>query len=242
MKKEKSLASGALCFAVLVARMCIVPLVVVLLVGCAHSPEERRFPAQEQPLERPSADYSSGSLWQANSGGLVEDFKARMRGDTVTVVVTESASASKEATTSTARTTALSAGIPNLMGLETNMTGIKNWMDLNKLLSADTSSKYDGSGSTTRKENLNATITARVVDVLANGNLLIEGRRNVKVNNEEQIIILEGTVRPRDISPDNIVYSAQIADARITYSGKGIVSDRQSPGWLTNIIDKVWPF
>ena len=101
---------------------------------------------------------------------------------------------------------------------------------MSKLLNANTSSKYDGSGSTTRKENLNATITARVVDVLANGNLLIEGRRNVMVNHEDQIIVLEGTVRPKDISADNLVNSAQIADARITYSGKGIVSDRQQSG------------
>jgi flagellar L-ring protein precursor FlgH len=122
------------------------------------------------------------------------------------------------------------------------MTGIKNWMDLSNLLNANTSSKYDGSGSTTRTENLNATITARVIDVLSNGNLLIEGQRNIMVNHEDQIIVLEGTVRPQDISTDNIVNSAQIADARITYSGKGIVSDRQSPGWLMNIIDKVWPF
>lgn len=220
----------------------ILLLIALGLAGCAHVPEQGKFPAMQQQLEKPRPNYTSGSLWQASSGGLVEDFKARTRGDTVTVVITETASASKEATTSTARTTALSAGVPNFMGLETNMTGIKNWMDLSKLLTADTSSKYDGSGSTTRKENLNATITARVVDVLANGNLLIEGRRNVMVNHEDQIIVLEGTVRPKDISPDNIVNSAQIADARITYSGKGIVSDRQQPGWLMNIVDKVWPF
>jgi len=220
----------------------MLPIIALALAGCVHEPQQPTFPAQHQNLERPRADYSNGSIWQASSGGLVEDFKARMRGDTVTVVITENASASKSATTSTNRTTAVSAGIPNMMGLETNMTGISKWMDLSKLLNADTSSKYDGSGSTTRKENLSATITARVVDVLANGNLLIEGRRNVKVNNEDQIIVLEGTVRPKDISPDNIVSSAQIADARITYSGKGIVSDRQKPGWLMNIIDQVWPF
>lgn len=220
----------------------ILALIALVMAGCAHEPQQAKFPAMQQQLEKTRPNYAGGSLWQTSSGGLVEDFKARTRGDTVTVVITETASASKEATTNTNRTTALSAGVPNFMGLETNMTGIKNWMDLSKLLNADTSSKYDGSGSTTRKENLNATITARVVDVLANGNLLIEGRRNVMVNHEDQIILLEGTVRPKDISPDNIVYSAQIADARITYSGKGIVSDRQQPGWLMNIIDKVWPF
>ena len=220
----------------------ILVLIALVMAGCANEPQQSKFPALQQQLEKPRPNYTGGSLWQASSCGLVEDFKARAKGDTVTVVITETASASKSATTSTNRTTALSAGVPNFMGLETNVTGISKWMDLSKLLTADTSSKYDGSGSTTRKENLNATITARVIDVLANGNLLIEGRRNVMVNHEDQIIMLEGMVRPKDISPDNIVNSAQIADARITYSGKGIISDRQQPGWLMNIVDKVWPF
>ncbi len=218
----------------------ILALIALVITGCAHEPQQSKFPASQQQLEKPRPTYVSGSLWQVSSGGLVEDFKARVKGDTVTVVITETASASKNATTDTVRTTALSAGIPNFMGLETS--ALKNWMDLSNLLNANTSSKYDGSGSTTRTDNLNATISARVVDVLANGNLLIEGRRNIMVNHEDQIIVLEGTVRPKDISPDNSVNSAQIADARITYSGKGIVSDRQSPGWLMNIIDKVWPF
>ena len=172
--------------------------------------------------------------------GLVEDFKARAKGDILTVVISETASASKEATTGTSRASAVAAGIPNLMGLETS--GISKYMDLSKLVNASASSKFDGSGSTTRKENLNATISARVIDVLANGNMLIEGRRNVLVNNEDQIIVLTGTVRPRDITPDNLVNSTLIADARIAYSGKGVISDRQQPGWLMGIVDKVWPF
>ncbi len=71
---------------------------------------------------------------------------------------------------------------------------------------------------------------------------MIEGRRNIKVNNEDQEIMLEGTIRPRDIGPNNTVNSIYVADARISYSGRGIISDRQSPGWLMNIVDKLWPF
>jgi flagellar L-ring protein precursor FlgH len=96
----------------------------LLAAGCAHDLRENRHPAMPQQIAKPRADYSSGSIWQASSGGLVEDFKARAKGDTVTVVITETASASKTATTNTARTTALSAGIPNFMGLETNMSGL----------------------------------------------------------------------------------------------------------------------
>lgn len=217
-------------------------LFILFAAGCIHEPQGRTLAAIPSQVEKPRPDYANGSIWQSASAGLVEDFKARNRGDTVTVVITEEASASKSATTSTNRTTALSAGIPNMMGIEGKMAHINKWIDMEKLLSADTSSKYDGSGSTTRKENLNATITARIVDVLENGNLLIEGRRNVKVNNEDQIIILEGIIRTKDISADNIIYSTQIADAKITYSGKGIISDRQKPGWLMNILDYIWPF
>jgi len=115
-------------------------------------------------------------------------------------------------------------------------------MDLNNLINASNSSSFDGSGSTMRRENLTATISTRVIEVLPNGNFLIQGRRNVRVNNEDQIILLEGTIRPRDISSDNTVNSSYIADARITYAGKGIISDRQQPGWLMGILDKIWPF
>jgi flagellar L-ring protein precursor FlgH len=217
-------------------------LLLLLQAGCIHEPQERILSTIPPQMERPRQDYSNGSIWQSASAGLVEDFKARTKGDTVTVVITEQASASKSATTSTDRTTAVSAGIPNLLGVEGKLAHINKWIDVEKLLSADTSSKYDGSGSTTRKENLNATITARVVEVLDNGNFLIEGRRNVKVNNEDQIIVMEGIIRPKDISADNIIYSTQIADARISYSGKGIISDRQKPGWLMNFLDYIWPF
>jgi flagellar L-ring protein precursor FlgH len=223
--------------------MKIIWLILILLTaGCIHEPQERRHSTIPPQMEKPRADYSNGSIWQPASAGLVEDFKARGKGDTVTIVITEQASASKSATTSTDRTTAVSAGIPNLLGYEAKLAKLNKWIDVEKLLSADTSSKYDGSGSTTRKENLNATITALIVDVLGNGNFLIEGRRNVKVNNEDQIIVLEGIIRPKDISADNIIYSTQIADARISYSGKGIISDRQKPGWLMNILDYIWPF
>ncbi len=207
--------------------------------GCAHQVVESRFPAHEQQLDRPRPSYASGSLFQG-TGGLAEDFKARTRGDIVTVVISETASASKEATTDTSRASDLAAGMPNFMGLE--KAGLNKWMDLSKLMNANASTSYKGSGSTTRKENLNATIAARVIDVLPNGNLLIEGRRNVLVNNEDQIIVLTGTIRSRDITPDNLINSTQIADARIAYNGKGVISDRQQPGWLMGVVDKVWPF
>ena len=215
-------------------------LVLPLLVGCSHQTAEVKTPAFDEQIPKPQMSYASGSLWQASSSGLAEDLKARRRGDIVTVVISEQASASKQASTGTGRTSSLSAGMPNLLGLE--KTPVKGWMDLANLLNASFSSKFDGNGSTSRAETLSATISTKVVDVLPNGNLMIEGRRNVKVNNEDQIIVLTGTVRSRDVSSENTISSSLIADARINYSGKGIISDRQKPGWLMNVIDAVWPF
>jgi len=215
-------------------------LLALLPAACGHQSAEVKSPTFDEQIPKPQMNYASGSLWQASSSGLAEDLKARRRGDIVTVVISEQASASKQASTGTSRASTLSAGMPNLLGLE--KTPIKGWMDLANLLNASFSSKFDGSGSTSRQETLSATISTKVTDVLPNGNLMIEGRRNVKVNNEDQIIVLTGTVRSRDVSSDNSISSSLIADARINYSGKGIISDRQKPGWLMNVLDAVWPF
>lgn len=212
----------------------------LLAAGCLRQSAEVKTPTFDEQIPPPRMSYASGSLWQHSSTGLAEDLKARRRGDIITVVISEQASASKQASTETSRGSSISAGIPNFFGLES--TGIRNWMDLNHILTANFDSEFDGSGSTTRQETLQATISAKVLEVLANGNLTIEGRRNVRVNNEDQIIVLTGTVRSRDISADNRVSSALVADARIAYSGKGIISDRQKPGWLMNAIDWAWPF
>ncbi|MDD2900529.1 MAG: flagellar basal body L-ring protein FlgH [Desulfuromonadaceae bacterium] len=217
-------------------------LLALLLTGCAIEKTDIKTAGFEDPTPRQPADYSNGSIWQSSSAGMTDDMKARRRGDIVTIVISETASASKEAKTGTSRDSSMSAGIPNLLGLEASSIVNKNFADLAKLISASSSSKFQGAGSTSRQENLKATITARVMDVHPNGNLMIEGRRNIKVNEEDQIIVLEGVVRSRDISPDNTINSIYIADARISYSGRGIISDRQSPGWLMNILDRIWPF
>ena len=222
-------------------KRCIYILSLCFLTGCAVEKTEVKTAKFDEQIRKPVLDYSSGSIWQASSSSGTEDFKARRKGDIITIVVSETSSASKKADTATGRSTALNAGMPNFLGLERAAFLNKN-LDLTQLLNANVDSKYAGTGSTSRTENLNATISAKVIDVLPNGNLLIEGRRNIKVNNEDQEIVLEGVVRQRDIGTDNTVNSIYVADAKISYSGKGIISDRQSPGWLMNIVDKLWPF
>jgi len=222
-------------------KQCICILLLLLLAGCATQKTEVKTAGFDEQLQKPPADYSSGSIWQASSTGVTEDFKARRKGDIITIVVSETASASKQANTDTKRSTAINAGMPNFLGLE-KAGFLKSNMDLTQLINANVDSKFAGAGSTSRQENLNATISAKVIEVLPNGNLLIEGRRNIKVNNEDQEMVLEGIVRPRDVGTDNTVNSIFVADAKISYSGRGIISDRQSPGWLMNIVDKLWPF
>lgn len=221
-----------------------VSIICLSLAGCVVQKAEVKTPTFDEQLPAPQPTYSNGSIWQAASAGLAEDHKARRKGDIITVVIVENASASKEATTDTNRDASISASIPYLLGLEKSsfLFDRLTKADPKNLLGANTSSQFQGSGATTRKENLTATMSAKIMEVLPNGNFLIEGRRNVKVNNEDQVIVLEGTVRPRDISPENAVSSALIADARITYTGNGVISDRQRPGWLLNFLDFVWPF
>lgn len=223
-------------------RLVITTGTVLLLAGCAAQQTEVVTPSFDQQIKQPAPSYANGSIWQAASTSLTEDGKARRLGDIVTIVIVETASASKEASTATNRSSELHAGIPNFMGLEGSKIITSNFADLKNLLNASAGSKFDGSGSTSRKETLTATITAKVVDLLPNGNLKIEGRRNVKVNHEEQIVVVRGTIRPRDITPENTINSIYVADAQISYSGEGIISDRQKPGWLMNFIDRIWPF
>lgn len=220
----------------------LVALSALMLSGCVVQQTEVVSPTFDQQLKPPAQNYSNGSIWQASTIALTEDGKARRIGDIVTIIVTETASASKQAATATGRSSKISAGIPNMLGLEESKIITSNFADLSKLLNASASSSFDGSGSTSRKETLTATISAKVIDVLPNGNLKIEGRRNVKVNYEDQIVTVKGTIRQRDITAENTINSIYVADAQISYSGEGIISDRQKPGWLMNVLDKLWPF
>ena len=101
---------------------------------------------------------------------------------------------------------------------------------------------FDGSGVTTRSGKLSGRMTGLVDAVLPNGNLRIQGKRMVTVNGEEQIMVLTGIVRPEDISSNNVVRSTYIADARIEYYGMGVISEKQYPGWMARMFDRVWPF
>jgi len=137
----------------------------------------------------------------------------------------------------------MSASIPNFFGLENDdIWNGHNPIDLNNLVNADFNNGFDGNGTTTRKEDLNASLTTQVVGRYSNGQLKIRGGKEVMVNNEVQLIFLTGIVRPVDITAANTVSSDKILNARISYTGKGAISDKQQPGWMMRILDNVWPF
>lgn len=232
-------------------------LVAFSVSGCAGSktagnPDESLRPpagALRQPENSSIAPESSssvaeGSLWRDNGrlGTMFANAKARQVGDIVTVRIVESSSATNKATTKTGRNSSVTGGLTNFFNMEQGYPSDRPFFNPFSSLGASLESDFDGSGTTARSGALNAYMTARIVDILPNGNLYIQGNREVRVNHENQVITLTGLVRPRDISADNVVRSTYIADARITYSGTGIVNDRQQPGWLMRILDKVWPF
>jgi flagellar L-ring protein precursor FlgH len=234
----------------------------VMAFGCAgrQAPvvPQMQPPPQSESMNTLNAArtvaYQENSLYIAGSGlnGLFLDTKARSAGDIVTVKIEESSKATNKANTKTARDSSLSAGIETFMGVEdwwqdkvlrwlgTNMPKVNPFGSAS--IKGSMTSDFEGDGSTTRSGDLTAYITCRVTDVMPNGNLRIVGTREVMVNHENQVIILSGVIRPRDIGDDNIVRSIFVADAKIAYSGSGVVDDRQRPGWMANFLNTVWPF
>lgn len=220
-------------------------LLLVLLAGCAKPPappDTMTLTPIDQPLIEAPTPKTPGSLWTTGNGSLFVDNRASRVGDILTVAIFEQAEASKEATTSTGRTTSASADITSLFGLESNIANINKSINPGNLVSAGYSNQFDGSGSTSRKEDLVATLTTRVVEVLANGTLRISGSKSVTVNHEQQLIHLTGIVRQQDITPQNLIDSKYVLDANIVYSGKGVIDDKQKPGWLLRLLDNVTPF
>ena len=225
-----------------------------LAMGCgppkviqSRAPEPPR--SETPPLQAAAEPAASpaggeGSLW-VDGEGLSEMFinaKAHRIGDIVTIKIVENSKATNKAATKTDRTTDTSVGLTELFGLENNFPSGSDFFNPFSPVTSKYGNQFDGSGSTARSGALTAYISARIIQIRPNGNLIIEGNREVRVNHENQIITLTGEVRPRDISPENIVQSTYIADARISYSGSGTLNDQQRPGWLARILDNIWPF
>jgi flagellar L-ring protein precursor FlgH len=184
---------------------------------------------------------SLGSLWEPNNGRafMFEDRRASRVGDIVIVQIVEQHSGSKKANTTADRSAKLNAGASGGFFDLHDLLG-----DIRNLFSADveTSNSFEGDGATSREDSLRGTIAAQVVEVFPNGDLRIQGKRQVKVNSETQTMTIKGIVRRIDLDTQNTVASSAVANADISYTGLGVVDDVQTPGWLTRVFNWVTPF
>jgi len=232
----------------------ILCIVFICLAGCASMPakatsrvnEVQKVSESRYPDVEP-APTAEGSLWSEVSGlDLFPDRRARKIGDIVTVRIVEDPEAELNANTKTSRSSSVTAAKLKMLGYmkalaEKNPRLAQN-PGTDDLFSAALGMDFDGQGSSDRDGHVKAYIAAVVEKVFRNGNLFINGTREIKVNNEMQYITFSGIARPEDISTGNEISSTYVASAKITYSGKGPVADKQKPGWLGRIVDHVWPF
>jgi flagellar L-ring protein precursor FlgH len=207
--------------------------------------------------------YKPNSLWRTGARAFFKDQRASKIGDILTVNINISDSAQIGNATSRARSTAENAGLGNFLGLEAALprllygntavdgdgTGTGSVagdaagaLSASSLVNADAESSYAGTGTVNRSEAINMTIAAIVTDVLPNGNMVIQARQEVRVNFEKREMLLAGIIRPEDISSSNEIAHTQIAEARISYGGKGQITDVQQPRYGTQLYDIVFPF
>jgi flagellar L-ring protein precursor FlgH len=172
--------------------------------------------------------------WMA---GLALDPRARNVNDLVTIQVVESIVATGSADSSLNKDSSGSAGVSKLFGLESKLP---SWLDPTNLIDTNSSTDFKGGGVTTRSGELMARITARVVEVLPNGHLVLEGAREIDINGDRQIVVLTGVVRPTDVGPNNVVRSTEIGQFRIRYFGRGLIKDNLRPGWLIRVMNKIF--
>ena len=227
-----------------------------ILAGClllaqpAGAKSKEKKPPELSPLEQyleqarrgstdPSASAAPGSTWSPNARifDVATDLRASRVNDIVTILVRESASAVSQGSVSSERSSSANASIGALAGIPSPVGGLQN------LLGLDSERTLEGKGETSRRTILTATMAARVVEVLPNGNLVIEGEKSVGVNSEVQVIQLRGVVRPYDVGVANAISSEQIAQLELKVNGKGVVGDSiRRPNFLYRFILGLLPF
>ena len=201
-----------------------------------EGPSDRRVGSTAPSLPAP-APAPSASLFRAGAGTLFHDQRASRVGDILTIEINIADKASFSNTTARSRNGSENVGIGALLGLERFIPGSPG-----SAVDASSNSQSGGQGSTTRSETINMTMAAIVTKVLPNGNLVIRGRQEMRVNFDLRELILTGIVRPQDVGRTNTIAHSQIAEARISYGGRGQLSDLQQARWGQQIYEALFPF
>lgn len=190
--------------------------------------EEARRQASAHTNDEPSIDWMTG---------MASDRRGFRQNDLLTVRVIENIEAVGTADSSLTKASKASAGVPSLFGVEDKLPG---FIDPTNMASASSDTSFKGGGATSRSSQLTAVMTTRVAEVLPNGDLLLEGVREITVNGEQQVVVLTGIVRPQDVRRNNTVLSSSVAQLRIQYYGKGLMRDNLKPGWLVRVLNKIF--
>ncbi|EAL53304.1 flagellar basal body L-ring protein FlgH [Campylobacter upsaliensis] len=196
------------------------------------------------PKQSHNVESAPGSLFGKGDNPLFSDKKAMNVNDLVTVIIQESTTQSTQANKTTSRTNNANLGGGALVGSTGAVNQVLNRVNSYSNIGFQTNStnNYTGTGTQSRNESFNTTISTRVIKILSNGNYFIEGSRELLINGEKQIIQLSGVIRPYDIGQDNTIDSKYIADAKILYKTEGEVDRSTRKPWGSKFIEAVWPF
>jgi flagellar L-ring protein precursor FlgH len=222
----------------------IVAAVLVTVPGARAAHAQKSAPAKSDNYDRVFEQYlaTARSLpaTTAQNGwmtSLFADVRARAVNDLVTVHVIENVVASGTADSSLDKDSSADASVGRIFGIDPKFA---DWFDPTALARYSASTGFKGSGATNRTGALSAVITARVSEVLPNGDLVLEGVREIDINGDRQIIVLTGVVRTADVGPGNVVPSTAVGQMRIRYFGRGLIKDNLSPGWLLRLVNKIF--
>lgn len=197
----------------------------------------------QMPMPAPQpVHYNANSLWRSGARAFFEDQRAKQIGDILTVLVTINDKAEIDNATERKRTGSESTGTGGALGTAIDTIFLPAGAAASNLASVDSSSNYKGEGTVDREEVLTAKVAAVVTQMLPNGNMVIEGRQEVRVNFEVRELIVAGVVRPADIASNNTIAADRIAEARISYGGRGQLTDVQQPRYGTQVMDILLPF
>ena len=200
-----------------------------------------------KPVRMPMPDvqpvsYAPHSLWRTGSRAFFKDQRAARLGDVLTVKVNVTDRANLNNETKRSRSNSEGLGLPNAFGLENSAAATAAGIEPDKLLTMSSNMANAGAGSVQRAETVSTNIAAVVTQVLPNGNLVVEGKQEIRINYEVRELIVAGVVRPEDIESDNTVDSSKIAQARIAYGGRGQITDVQQPRYGAQLVDVLLPF